>query len=56
VGLSALVIPVIAVAVGALAGGESFGWRELGGAALVLAGVWLALRAPRTVTVPEVPC
>jgi drug/metabolite transporter (DMT)-like permease len=56
VGLSALVIPVIAVAVGALAGGESFGWRELGGAALVLAGVWLALRAPRRVSVPEIPC
>jgi drug/metabolite transporter (DMT)-like permease len=56
VGLSALVIPVIAVVVGALGGGESFGWRELGGAALVLAGVWLALRAPRDVTVPEVPC
>jgi drug/metabolite transporter (DMT)-like permease len=48
VGLSALVIPVIAVAVGALLGGEAFGVRELAGAALVLAGVWLALRSPRT--------
>jgi drug/metabolite transporter (DMT)-like permease len=47
VGLSALVVPVIAVAVGALAGGEMFGPRELAGAALVVAGVWLALRAPR---------
>jgi drug/metabolite transporter (DMT)-like permease len=56
VGLSALVIPVSAVAVGALAGGETLGWRELGGAALVMAGVWLALRAPRGVSVPEVSC
>jgi drug/metabolite transporter (DMT)-like permease len=47
VGLSALVIPVIAVAVGALVGGEAFGPRELAGAALVIIGVWLALRAPR---------
>lgn len=47
VGLSALVIPVIAVAVGALLGGEGFGVKELAGAALVLAGVWLALRSPR---------
>ena len=47
VGLSALVIPVIAVAVGALLGGEAFGARELAGAALVIAGVWLALRSPR---------
>jgi len=49
VGLSALVVPVIAVAVGALAGGESFGPRELAGAALVVIGVWLALRTPRSV-------
>lgn len=43
VGLSALVIPVVAVAVGALVAHEEFGPRELGGAALVLAGVSLAL-------------
>lgn len=47
VGLSALVIPVLAVAVGALAGGEAFGLKELAGVALVIAGVWLALRSPR---------
>lgn len=45
VGLSTLVMPVIAVAVGALVGGEAFGIKELGGAALVLAGMWLALRS-----------
>jgi drug/metabolite transporter (DMT)-like permease len=49
VGLSALVIPVLAVVVGALAGGEAFGPRELAGAALVVIGVWLALRSPRVV-------
>lgn len=43
VGLSALIIPVLAVAVGVLFGGEQFGPRELLGAALVLAGVWTAL-------------
>jgi drug/metabolite transporter (DMT)-like permease len=47
VGLSTLVMPVIAVAVGALVGGEAFGIKELGGAALVIAGMWLALRSPR---------
>jgi len=50
VGLSALVIPVIAVIVGALFGGEFLGRRELIGAALVIGGVWLAIaqrhRAP----------
>jgi putative membrane protein PagO len=56
VGLSALVIPVIAVAVGALAGGETIGWREAAGAALVLAGVWLALRDPRRLAPADVPC
>lgn len=50
VGISALIIPVIAVAVGALAGHEAFGVRELGGAALVIAGVWFALRSSRTAT------
>jgi probable blue pigment (indigoidine) exporter len=43
VGLSSLIIPVIAVAVGVLFGGEAFGPRELLGAALVIAGVWIAL-------------
>ena len=46
VGLSAFVIPVLAVVVGVIAGGERFGAREALGAALVLAGVWTALRAP----------
>lgn len=45
VGLSALIIPVIAVAVGVAFGGESFGPREMIGAALVIAGVWIALRS-----------
>ncbi|MBV8490747.1 MAG: EamA family transporter [Candidatus Eremiobacteraeota bacterium] len=44
VGLSALIIPVIAVVVGIAFGGESFTWRELAGSALVIAGVWIALR------------
>lgn len=43
VGLSSLIIPVIAVAVGVAFGGESFGPREVLGAALVIAGVWIAL-------------
>jgi drug/metabolite transporter (DMT)-like permease len=43
VGLSSLIIPVIAVAVGVAFGGEQFGVRELLGAALVIAGVWIAL-------------
>ncbi len=47
IGLSALIIPVIAVAVGALFAGEAFGPRELLGAGLVIAGIWLALRSPR---------
>lgn len=45
VGLSALIIPVIAVIVGVFAGGETFGVRELIGVVLVLAGVWIALRS-----------
>jgi drug/metabolite transporter (DMT)-like permease len=49
VGLTALIVPVIAVGVGALLGGEAFGPKELAGAALVIAGVWLALRSPRVV-------
>jgi drug/metabolite transporter (DMT)-like permease len=44
VGMSSLIIPVIAVAVGVVFGGEQFGTREVLGAALVIAGVWLALR------------
>jgi len=50
VGLTALVVPVIAVAVGAVLGGEAFGIKELAGAALVLIGIWLALRSPRAAT------
>jgi probable blue pigment (indigoidine) exporter len=48
VGLSTLIMPIVAVAVGAVLGGEAFGVKELLGAALVLLGVWLALRSPRT--------
>jgi drug/metabolite transporter (DMT)-like permease len=43
VGLSALIIPVIAVTIGILLGGEVFTWRELAGSALVIAGIWIAL-------------
>lgn len=43
VGLSSLVIPVIAVAVGIALGGEVFTWRELLGSFLVLIGIWVAL-------------
>lgn len=43
VGLSALIIPVLAVVVGIVFGHESFGLRELIGAALVIVGVWIAL-------------
>ena len=43
VGLSSLIIPVLAVGVGVAFGGEHFGPRELLGAALVIAGVWVAL-------------
>lgn len=46
-GLSALMIPVLAVAVGALLGGEVFGLRDVAGAALVLAGIWIALSGSR---------
>lgn len=44
VGMSALIIPVIAVGVGVAFGGEHFGARELIGAALVITGVWFAVR------------
>lgn len=43
VGLSALIIPVIAVAVGILLGGETFTRRELIGCGLVVLGIWIAL-------------
>ncbi|HLX25527.1 MAG TPA: EamA family transporter [Candidatus Cybelea sp.] len=43
VGLSALIIPVIAVIVGIALGGEQFSWRELLGSTLVIAGIWIAL-------------
>jgi drug/metabolite transporter (DMT)-like permease len=43
VGLSALIIPVIAVAVGIVFGGETFTLRELTGSALVVAGIWISL-------------
>jgi drug/metabolite transporter (DMT)-like permease len=43
VGLSALIVPVIAVIVGILLGGEHFTWRELLGSALVMLGMWIAL-------------
>jgi drug/metabolite transporter (DMT)-like permease len=45
-GLTALMIPVIAVAVGALLGSEVFGPRDIAGALLVIAGVSLSLRKP----------
>jgi drug/metabolite transporter (DMT)-like permease len=53
VGLSALVIPVIAVAVGVVFGGETFGGREVFGAVLVASGVALALRRDRVATPSE---
>jgi drug/metabolite transporter (DMT)-like permease len=53
VGLSALIIPVIAVTVGAFFGHEIFGVRDIVGALLVLAGISLAL-APREQRVPQV--
>lgn len=46
-GLSALMIPVLAVGVGAVFGGEVFSPRDLVGALLVLAGTWLALTRGR---------
>ncbi len=47
VALSALLIPLLAVCVGVLLGGETFGTRDLFGAALVICGVWIALLRPR---------
>lgn len=43
IGMSALIIPVIAVIVGIAFGGEAFGIRDLIGAAFVIVGVWIAL-------------
>jgi drug/metabolite transporter (DMT)-like permease len=43
VGLATLVFPIIALAVGALFGGEHVGTRELLGSALVIGGLGLAL-------------
>ena len=48
VGLSSLIIPVVAVIVGVVFGGESFGWRDFAGAALVIVGMWIALK-------PQIP-
>lgn len=42
-GLSALMIPVLAVVVGALFGHEVFGMRDILGALLVIVGVWLSM-------------
>ncbi len=42
-GLSALMIPVLAVVVGALFGHEVFGIRDILGALLVIVGVWLSM-------------
>ncbi len=47
-GLSALMIPVIAVVVGAVFGHEVFGIRDLAGAVLVIGGVWLSMTRSRT--------
>lgn len=43
VGLSSLIIPVMAVTVGILIGGEHFTLRELAGSAIVIGGIWFAL-------------
>jgi drug/metabolite transporter (DMT)-like permease len=57
VGFSALVIPLMAVIVGAFVAHEAFGVRELIGAAFVVAGVWIALaqNAPKRRFLPD-PC
>ncbi|MBC5830018.1 MAG: EamA family transporter [Candidatus Eremiobacteraeota bacterium] len=47
VALSALLIPVLAVCVGVVLGGETFGARDLIGAVLVVGGVWIALSRRR---------
>ncbi len=52
VGLTALMIPLVAVAVGALFGGEVFGPRDIAGALLVVGGVWLSLTRVRPLSLP----
>jgi drug/metabolite transporter (DMT)-like permease len=54
-GLSALMIPVIAVSVGIVFGGESFAPRDIVGALLVIAGVTLSLVQPGAPNVREAP-
>lgn len=46
VGLTSLVTPIIAIFVGVAFGGEAFGLRDIVGAVLVIAGVWVALKHP----------
>jgi drug/metabolite transporter (DMT)-like permease len=46
IGLSALMIPIIAVAVGTFVAGERFSSRDVAGALLVIGGVWLSLGRP----------
>ncbi len=43
VGLSSLIIPVLAVIVGVIFGGEHFGIREIAGSLAVVAGMAIAL-------------
>ena len=50
VGLSSLIIPVVAIAVGVAFGGEHFTLRELGGSLLVIAGIFIALSQRRAPT------
>ena len=54
-GLSALMIPALAVAVGVVFGGEVLGPRDVFGAVLVVAGVWISLlrSTPTVATVGE---
>jgi drug/metabolite transporter (DMT)-like permease len=52
VGLSSLITPVIAVVVGVIFAGEAFGPRDILGALLVIAGVWIALNGARLATQP----
>jgi drug/metabolite transporter (DMT)-like permease len=53
-GLSALMIPVIAVVVGALFAREIFTFRDLIGAALVTGGVWFAMRQTPHTRIDEI--
>ncbi len=56
VGLSSLIVPVLAVIVGAVFGGEAFGARQLAGAALVIVGLSIALRfGATTVAIADEP-